>query len=314
MQNSSGSNAGQLDGVLFSVVIPAYNSEPFIHKALDSVRAQTFSDYEVVITNDGSTDGTVQAIETYAGRYPDFPVRLESQTNKGIGGARNNCIFRATGLFIAFLDADDHWHPEKLEKMAHFLARNPQVDVAYHDEIEVRGDGTRHPLSYDEVREPAYQDLLFRGNRLSTSATVVRRELARKIDGFSENLDFNSAEDYEFWLRLARAGARFAHVPEVLGEYHRVEGSITQKVEYHHRNIFNVVTHHLGLLRDDGTCSDKFLDRMGRRKKAEHLATLGRALAGAGAKGQALRTHWEAMRVDPLCWKNYTKLVRTLLS
>lgn len=315
MQSSSDNGAAQArEGVYFSVVIPAYNSEPFIAKALDSVRAQSFADYEVVITNDGSKDGTAEAIEAYGRRYPDFPLRLASQQNKGIGGARNNGIFRAAGRFIAFLDADDYWHPAKLEKMARFLGGKPQVDVAYHDEIEVAGDGTRRPLCYDEVREPAYQDLLFRGNRLSTSATVVRRELAREIGGFSENLDFNSAEDYEFWLRLARAGARFAHLPEVLGEYHRVEGSITRKIEYHHRNIFNVVTHHLELMRADGTCSDSFLERMYRRKKAEHLATLGRALAAAGAKDQALRSHFEALRVDPLCWKTYTKLVRTLLS
>ncbi|MBU5615232.1 glycosyltransferase family 2 protein [Geomonas azotofigens] len=313
MQSSSGNEATRQD-VFFSVVIPAYNSAPFIAKALDSVRAQTLADYEVVITNDGSKDDTVQVIEDYARCHPGFPLRLASQNNKGIGGARNNGIFRATGRFIAFLDADDLWHPTKLERMAALLVEKPQVDVAYHDEIEVAGDGTRRPLSYEEVREPAYQDLLFRGNRLSTSATVVRRELAQGIGGFSENLDFNSAEDYEFWLRLARAGARFAHLPEVLGEYHRVEGSITQKIEYHHRNIFNVVTHHLELLRGDGTCSASLLDRMYRRKKAEHLATLGRALGGAGAKAQALRMHWEALRTDPLCLKAYTKLARTLLS
>ncbi|QXE90602.1 glycosyltransferase [Geomonas subterranea] len=314
MQNSSGNDAAQQQGVLFSVVIPAYNSAPFIAKALDSVRAQTLTDYEVVITNDGSKDETVQVIEEYARRHPDYPVKLASQQNKGIGGARNNGIFRSTGRFIAFLDADDFWHPTKLERMAALLTQKPLIDVAYHDEIEVASDGTRRPLSYDEVRAPAYQDLLFRGNRLSTSATVVRRELAQAIGGFSENLEFNSAEDYEFWLRLARAGARFAHLPEVLGEYHRVEGSITQKIEYHHRNIFNVVSYHLELLRADGTCQPAFLDRMYRRKKAEHLATLGRALAGAGAKAEGLRVHWEAMRVDPLCLKIYTKLVRTLLS
>lgn len=312
MRNSSGDGAR---GPLFSVVIPAYNSEPFIAKTLDSVRAQTLGDYEVVITDDGSKDRTAEVIEAYAAAHPGFPLRLASQPNKGIGGARNNGVFRATGRFIAFLDADDHWYPTKLERVASHLAENPQADVVYHDEIEVRGDGTRRPLSYGAVREPAYQDLLFRGNQLSTSATAVRRDLAQKVGGFSENLDFNSAEDYEFWLRLARAGARFSHLPEVLGEYHRVEGSVTQKIEYHHQNIHNVVTHHLEQLRADGVFSASFMERMCRRKEAEHLATLARAIAaGAGDKKEALRLHREAMRVDPLCLKNYTKLVRTLLS
>lgn len=300
--------------ISFSIVIPAYNAARFIEKTLDSVRGQTYRDYQVLITNDGSTDTTEQVIAAYAARHPSFPLELSNQENKGIGGARNNGLFRAQGDFIAFLDADDYWHPEKLAKMADFLTVNPQVDVAYHDETEVRGDGTRHPLTYGDVREPAYEDLLFRGNRLSTSATVVRRELAQEVGGFSERMEFNSAEDYDFWLRLARCGARFAHVPEVLGEYHRVEGSVTQKIDYHHRNIFNVVVHHLDLLRADGNHPERFIERMFRRKKAEHLATLARVYAGAGEKRLALKVHGEAVLVDPLCWKVYLKFLRTLLT
>lgn len=314
MQSSSNNRPGEQPAPFFSVVIPVYNSASFIDKALDSVRSQSCQDYEVLITNDGSTDDTEQVLREYARRYPEFPLKLATQKNKGIGGARNNGLFRATGRFIAFLDADDLWSSEKLATMASFLESHPEVDVAYHDEIEVRKGGVRHPLRYREVREPAYEDLLFRGNSLSTSATVVRRELAQRVGGFSESMEFNSAEDYEFWLRLANSRARFAHVPEILGEYHRVEGSVTQKIEYHHRNIFNVVAQHLELLRARGNYSKSFMDRMCRRKKAEHLATLARAYAGAGDKTLALKTHAEALRTDPLCLKSYTKILRTLLS
>lgn len=299
-------------GMTFSVVIPAYNSAPFIETTLDSIRAQTWRDYEVVLTNDGSTDDTEEVIRRYAQRHPDFPLDMATQKNKGIGGARNNGVFRATAAYIAFLDADDRWHPTKLEQMAGFLALHPEVDVAWHDEIEVRGDGSRHALAYGEVRDPAYEDLLFKGNRLSTSATVVRTSMAQEVQGFSEDPAFNSAEDYEFWLRLARHGARFAHVPEVLGEYHRVEGSVTQKIEYHHRNIFNVVRHHLELVRADGTHPARFMDSLLKRKEAEHLATLARAYALSGARGLALKAHLRAMSVDPMCVKNYVKLARTL--
>lgn len=299
--------------VFFSIVIPVYNSASFIAKTLDSVREQTFTDYEVLVTNDGSQDDTERMVADYVSLHPDFPLRLASQQNKGIGGARNNGVFRSTGQFIAFLDADDRWYSGKLERMALFLSTHPRIDVAYHDEIEVRRDGTRNTLAYDDVRNPAYEDLLFRGNRLSTSATAVRRELAQRIGGFSENLEFNSAEDYEFWLRLASSGACFAHVPEVLGEYHRVDGSVTQKIEYHNRNIFNVVEHHLELLNSDGKYPQRFIDSLYRRKKAEHLATLGRAYAVAGNKKLAFKAHWQAVQMDPLCWKGYTKFLRTLL-
>lgn len=298
--------------VQYSIVIPAYNAGAFIAKTLDSVREQTLTDYEVLLTNDGSKDETEQVLADYVIRFPDFPLRLASQENRGIGGARNNGLFRASGEFIAFLDADDRWYPEKLERMAQFFSANPLVDVAYHDEIEIQRDGSRNPLVYGDVREAAYEDLLFHGNRLSTSATVVRRELAQRVGGFSDNLAYNGSEDYEFWLRLAKTGARFAHLTEVLGEYHRVEGSVTQKIGYHHRNIMNVLEHHFALLRNDGTHTAPFIDRMLRRKKAENLASMGRTFAGVGDIPEALRCLWQGCLIDPFCVMIYTKLLRTL--
>jgi len=150
--------------IQFSIVIPSYNSGAFIAKTLDSVRLQTYTNYEVLVTNDGSSDNTLDVVTEYAIRYPEFPLKLETQENKGIGGARNNSLFRAVGQFIAFLDADDCWLSQKLETISLFLSENPQIDVAYHDEIEIKGDGTSRTLLYSDVRLPAFDDLLIKGN------------------------------------------------------------------------------------------------------------------------------------------------------
>jgi glycosyltransferase involved in cell wall biosynthesis len=299
--------------MFFSIVIPSYNSSHLISETLDSVRRQTFRDYEVLVTNDGSTDNTEAVLEEYGRMWPDFPLKVIAQTNKGIGGARNSGVFRAIGDFIAFLDADDHWYPEKLQRVKEIIDTNYGIDIVCHDEMEVRGDGKRVRSRYGSVRNPAYEFLLFKTNSLSTSATVVKRLLAIDAGGFSEDPTFNSAEDYEFWLRLAKIGAKFEYLPEVLGEYRRVEGSITQQNEYHLRNIFNVVEHHLDQLRSEDKYLPKTIDRIHMRKKAEHLASLARVYAKTGNRWLALRTHCQAISIYPFSLKCIIKGMLTIV-
>lgn len=296
----------------FSIVIPAYNAAPFIAGTLDSVREQRFTDYEVLVTDDGSQDDTGQVVADYAARHPGFPLRLASQENRGIGGARNNGVFRATGEYIAFLDADDRWYPEKLSRVDRLLRSKPVMDVVYHDEVEIAADGKRQMLRNRTLRGNCFEKLLFRGNCLSTSATCVRRELAQRIGGFSENPDFNSAEDYEFWLRLAKAGARFAHLGEVLGEYHRVEGCITSRIEYNTGNIFNVIAHHVGLLAAEGTYPEEQLRKVLERRKAQNVYVLGRLLQKNGDCRAAREKFLQTASLRPFWWKTYAALILTL--
>lgn len=283
--------------MLFSIVIPAFNAALFVTKALDSVREQTFTDIEVLVTNDGSTDETEKVLVEYAQMFPGFPLKIASQSNKGIGGARNNGIFRASGEFIAFLDADDHWYPAKLQQVRDVIERNPSIDIVCHDELEIRHDGRTSRSHYGTVAEPAYEDLLFNGNRLSTSATVVRRSLAYSVGGFSDNLAFNSAEDYEFWLRLARSGGRFYYLPEVLGEYRRVEGSITSRIEYHCRNAFNVIEHHVEYMKREMMHPQTVLDEILKRKKMESLIGMATSFLRCGDNSKARTYYLNALAI-----------------
>src|SRR5437773_2552064 len=100
--------------MLFSVAIPAYNVQAYVHEALDSVAGQSFADFEIVVVDDGSVDATAMKVLEWSNANPSVKLELIRQSNKGIGGARNSCIRAAQGDYIAFLDADDLWAGEKL--------------------------------------------------------------------------------------------------------------------------------------------------------------------------------------------------------
>jgi glycosyltransferase involved in cell wall biosynthesis len=298
----------------FSVIIPAFNAEKFIIRTLDSVSNQTHSNFEIVVTNDGSLDNTETVIKKYIEAHPSLKIRLSSQSNKGIGSARNNGISRARGKYLAFLDADDRWYINKLESAYEILIKSPDVDVLYHDEVEIREGKGEKRSHYGAVSSPVYDDLLFNGNRLSTSATVVKRELAQKISGFSENPNFNSAEDYEFWLRLAKNNGKFYYFPMILGEYHRVANSVSLRAVYHGRNCFNVIEHHINLMMDTEGQNKRFLQKSLNNLKTQNLFNTGRASFLEKNYTQASEYYLKACKPHFFWWKPYAGLMQIFIT
>ena len=293
----------------FSVVIPAYNCASFIERALESVRNQTFKDYEIVVVNDGSTDSTPEIIQIYIDSHPEIQVILINQSNKGIGGARNTGIKNANGKYVAFLDADDLWYPEKLEKVAEIFKRNPDVVLVCHDEyMREEGGITRKSLRYGPCMEPMYEWMLFSGNCISTSATAVKREALLNAGLFSENLEFNGVEDYELWLRLAKNNCKFYFLHETLGEYIRVEGSISTKVEYHCQNIINVLDAHF-----EAYGKENRLFKMYKQRKSNILYSAGREYHRQRKYRKALQYYIKSLRQNPLNVKTSVAIILALL-
>jgi glycosyltransferase involved in cell wall biosynthesis len=229
---------------LFSVIIPAYNASRFIRNTLDSVRNQTFDDYEIIVVNDGSKDDTLEAVKAYFTGFPGLNYKIINQENRGIGGARNSGIKEAHGEFVAFLDADDNWYNEKLERVKEFIDKNTNVDLVCHNENWVENGRIYKEAMYGPYK--TYKELLFKGNCISTSATVVRRSKQLEAGLFSENMDFNGAEDYELWLRLSKI-CKITYLNETLGEYHIHGRSETSNIEIHNRNWINVLEYHFDL-------------------------------------------------------------------
>ena len=226
---------------LFSIVIPAYNSGKFITKTLDSLTRQSLRDFEVVIVNDGSKDDTQKVISEYIASYPDLNIRLISQENKGIAGARNRGIIEARGSFVAFLDHDDIWYCEKLTSCLHAFKLYPDVDLVCHDEI-LRDVNNRiiRTLHYGPSVADMFRRLLFRGNCISTSATIVKKGALIEIGLFREFPEFSTTEDYDLWLRLSKE-YKFYFLNEVLGEYLMRDTNASLDLERHYCNQIAVL-------------------------------------------------------------------------
>jgi len=197
-----------------SVVIPTHNRAHLLSRAINSVLAQTFSDYEIIVVDDGSNDHTKQMVEQFRG------ARIRSvilERNYGASRARNAGIEAALGEWIAFLDSDDEWLPRKLElQMARLLETNdPHATVVYCLCHRYEGSIKRTAPSIGSLHEGDVFDHLLRNRRPPTaSAFVVKRSSLLTIGGFDEG--FPSSNDIDLWLRLAQASNHFVAVNEVL--------------------------------------------------------------------------------------------------
>ncbi|MGB2890207.1 MAG: glycosyltransferase [Candidatus Acidiferrales bacterium] len=180
-----------------SVVIPTYNSAAFLEEAIQSVLGQTYSDFEVVVVDDGSTDGTEYVVRSFGDR-----VSYLKQDNRGVSAARNHGIQKSQGNYVAFLDSDDFWLPGKLAEQIPLLDRDAELGLVYSDWRVTSEKGVLEP-SYLSNLAPASGyvfDELVRSGFILTSGTVVRRSCLDDVGDFDETLSI--AQDYDLWLRI----------------------------------------------------------------------------------------------------------------
>ena len=202
--------------------MPAYNVAPFIGETLESVFAQTFDDYEVIVVNDGSSDTEEleRALEPYLNR-----IHYIKQENRGAGAARNEALRAARGGFIAFLDADDLWLPNYLHEQVSFLQRG-NYDLVYADAL-LFGDSPLAGRTFMETApskgEVSFLSLISQRCNITTSGVVTRKKLIFDVGLFDEGL--RNSQDFDLWLRLVRHGARASYQKKVLLKYRcRKEG------------------------------------------------------------------------------------------
>lgn len=229
--------------VTVSVVIPAYNAAAFIGRTLDTVRAQTFTEYETILVDDGSTDGTAEVARAYFMRYA-MRGRVVRQENRGIAAARNTGMRAAAGAYIALLDHDDLWSSEKLATVMTEFRRHPGVDLICHEEHITREGHVVRVTRRRLPRGNLYEALLFDGNLLSPSAATFRREVALALGGFDERAEYLTVEDYDFWMRLSRE-RRILFLDRVLGEYVLVERGASRRLVFHHLALEQMLRNHL---------------------------------------------------------------------
>lgn len=190
---------------MISVVIPLYNKEQLIAKTLQSVFAQTYTDYEIVIVNDGSIDNSVAVIEALS----DPRIRLINQANAGVSAARNKGIEEAKGEYVALLDADDEWKPEYLETIADMIEKYSDCSVFATNYTHIAPDGHEFPTIINNIRFNGYDGRLLNYFEVASTSSppicsisiVAKKDVFLSVGGFP--LGIKSGEDLLTWARFA---------------------------------------------------------------------------------------------------------------
>lgn len=203
---------------LISIIIPAYNHAHFLPRAINSVKAQTYRNWEVIIVDNNSTDNTDEVLSLFVNQR----IKTYKINNDGIiARSRNLGIERANGKYIAFLDSDDWWAPKKLEKsMAQLLLG---ADLVFHGLYMVENNKffsfPFRRVTSRNLKKNVFDDLIKQGNGIPNSSVVTKTEILKKIGLLNESKDFIGWEDYDLWLRLAHENYKFVRLRGTLGYY-----------------------------------------------------------------------------------------------
>ncbi|RXJ69006.1 glycosyl transferase [Halarcobacter ebronensis] len=232
----------------FSVVVPAYNREKELPKCIESVLNQTFQNFELIVVDNGSTDNTKDVVEKYI--IKDERVKYFWQENSGSpAGSRNTGIEKALGEWIAFLDSDDYWYLSKLEEVNSIIDKSSHdiIAISHYEDKEI--NGVYHStLEHGKVLSiSAYEELLFQGNALSTSAMTVRKDKLFEVGLFDTRKGYFAVEDYDMWMKLAKVGL-FAYIHKPLGVFSISDSNMSGNVELINSNLKFLVLNHIETL------------------------------------------------------------------
>lgn len=283
-----------------AVVIPVYNGEQTIAAAIESALAQTFHDIEIIVVDDGSTDATASILDRFSSR-----ITIVKQSNLGFCGARNAGIARSRGEYIALLDADDTWTPDKLQKSIAMLDASPQAVLVYtgvvNQDTAGRDLGTS-PIDASTAHAPTLDEMLNRLWPIMPSTVVMRRDAYEKcgrfIEGFSEDLDF--------WIRIREQG-EFRYLPEKLTRF--TVGPLYPKVlrrDNRGELFLRAIRSRYGN-RADGVI------RSYTQHKVRILRNTGLAELTKGNRAAARQCLMRSLSYDRTAFKTYLRIARTLL-
>ena len=226
----------------FSIVTPAYNAETFIEKCLTSIRDQTYSDFEYIVVNDGSVDGTEQIVKKFANT---FELKLISQPNSGIASAMNAGFDSASGDILAWLDADNYYTLDALKTAAREFINDPSLDILYGD-IE---------FDFSNGRKKGYSpphDISFKKALIDTTGAIplqpavfFKRHLYSETGGF--NSAYRVAGDYDFWLKALERIPKLKYLPYTFGIYTIISSGASQSsrgIINSFKEVYNIASQH----------------------------------------------------------------------
>jgi len=285
---------------LISIITPTFNRERTIPLAVESVLAQSYGNWELLIIDDGSRDSTRERLSSY---LEDDRIQYFFQENQGQSIARNLGLEHARGELVCFLDSDDLWVPEKLEQQVALMKAHPEVDVLHSDEIMIDEEG--HELSRKNMRR--YSGRIARqmlaDNSVSINTVMARRACFDAMGGFSGR--YAVADDYDIWLRFS-ARFTFLYVPEYWGYYRVMVDQISSNKDRRFAANEHIVR---DFIQEYGSTLKPWEIRWGLARfycrKARYFAVTGRAATAWGAIGRALRFS----PLDSVVWRSLYRVI-----
>jgi glycosyltransferase involved in cell wall biosynthesis len=284
---------------IVSVVIPVYNGERYLAQAIQSVLEQTYKNFELIVVDDGSTDGSAATAKS----FEDARLRYHYQKNGGASKARNTGIELARGGLIAFLDSDDVWLPQKLEKQIAYLEAHNEIGAVY-CWYRVLAAGESREIWKGIVSQDPF-GIITAGYGLLPSITMFRREVLNNVKGFDEDLIGSEFEDRELTLRLCEI-TKFTYLPEPLVLYRSPEWNPKiSRAHLHNRGVY--LQKCLDRYR-----SDPRIVRVLYREMVGHWSDLGKAKLILGKTAEGRRILFNALRLSLERRTNAKMFVRTL--
>lgn len=196
---------------LVSVIMPAYNAGNYLHDSIQSVQRQTYTNWELIIIDDGSTDNTKDLVSEYY--LSDARIYYYYQANGKQGKARNNGISKSKGDLLAFLDADDWWVENKLATQVNMLLQQPQITLLFSDGYHSQnGHITPYQIQVKSTWDADDLSLFFFNNQIPIVSVLVKKSAILSIGGFSEEPEIQNVEDYDLWLKLLFADYKFQSI------------------------------------------------------------------------------------------------------
>lgn len=305
-----------IKNIMVSVVIPSYNSAHFLSDAIDSVLSQSFSDYEIIVVDDGSTDDTYSVITKYSHR-----IKYIYQENQGLPGARNTGILKSTGKYIALLDADDMFMQTHLEELVSFIDDYPQLGFVFADcdYFSSKRDNINTRFADSKIINIPYKDVgndrrifarsIFReliwGSFIPNCTAVIRREVFNKCGLY--DIYFKNCEDRELWLRIDRAFT-CGYINHSLAKVRIHENNIT-----HAKNSIKLLSYGKDIVSRKYLCSDISLDEEDQKALYEYMASvcfdLGWTYRRNNDYVQAFSYLKEGLYYDKFSFKYYRQLL-----
>lgn len=215
---------------LISVVIPTYNSAHYLGNAIKSVFNQTYTNWELLVVDNHSTDDTDQILAEFS----NLRMNVFKVINSGsIAISRNKGCAHAKGEWLAFLDSDDYWAEDKLQICSKYFL--PDVDLIYHD-LKIFDESLKRQVNKKiksrQLKTPVTIDLLLKGNTIATSSVVVRKTAIDSVEGMNEAPELIGTEDYNTWLKISQRTNGFKHIGKTLGYYRLHEANISNIKAY----------------------------------------------------------------------------------